>query len=714
MSQRKHIQLGGRQENRFSVMRRRICTVTVVTLLLLSAAACDHSFRGGTLSISNAITGMNPADGSATGDATPTLSWDAVDGAVSYEIQIADSEAGVANADAVGTTTNSYTPDTPLTNGQTHYWRVRAIFTDGQHTEWGATYSLSVSWGAITGMSPTDGFSVDDTTPTLVWDSVDEATSYEVQIDDSEGGVAGATVETTSSNSYTFATALSGHYWYWRVRAVAVDGNTGEWSDIVTFVIHWETLEITGLRPTEGSVTDDTTPALSWDKAEGATGYELQIADSADDVAEASVETISSNDYTPDAPLPNEQEQHWRVRAINGSGETTEWSDVASFTVSWGADGPADGIRFTSELADLPYLDGNYTMTGDIDLGSYGEWTPIGSSATPFTGSFDGQGHTISGLTINTSDAYQGLFGYVDAYGAVENVVLEAVHVNGGSDTGALVGRNLGTVANCFASGQVTGDDDVGGLIGYIWTDATVTDCTANVSVTGDTDIGGLAGRNAGTVTGCAANGDVVATGAAAGGLVGATYSSEPIVADSCATGTVSGGDYYIGGLVGLNNPNTTVTGSYATGAVNGTGLYVGGLVGRNRDGAVVQNCYARGATNGEDRVGGLVGGNGESAGGTVTDSYATGAVSGSNSGGLVGVNAAGTVTGGFWNVATTGQPTSDGGTAATTTQMQTKSTYTDAGWDFIGEAINGTDDVWAIDSTMNDGYPYLSELPPQ
>ena len=121
-------------------------------------------------------------------------------GATGYEVQIAASEAGLASAQSVEVSAASYTPSTGLTNNQTHYWRVRAKDGDGQSGAWSAVHSLSLSWGAVSGLSP---FSTTDTTPALSWNAVPGAAGYEVQIAGSEAGLASAQAVEVSVASYT-------------------------------------------------------------------------------------------------------------------------------------------------------------------------------------------------------------------------------------------------------------------------------------------------------------------------------------------------------------------------------------------------------------------------------------------------------------------------------------------------------------------------------
>jgi hypothetical protein len=210
-----------------------------------------------------------------------------------------------------------------------------------------------------------------------------------------------------------------------------------------------------------------------------------------------------------------------------------------------------------------------------------------------------------------------------------------------------------------------------------------------NITASGDY-VGGLVGINRGVLTDCHSTGAVSGIVWDVGGLVGANVGHLAQCYSAC---TVSGVHQEVGGLMGLNSTNGTVTHCYSTGTVSG-GHQVGGLVGMNF--GDVTACYSTGAVNGFSQVGGLVGDN--SSGGHVTHSYSTGAVTGGMLvGGLVGV-VWGSVTGSFWAIQTSGQPTSAGGTGKTTVQMQTAKTFLDAGWDFVN--------VWGLGE--NQTYPYL------
>ena len=170
-------------------------------------------------------------------------------------------------------------------------------------------------------------------------------------------------------------------------------------------------------------------------------------------------------------------------------------------------------------------------------------------------------------------------------------------------------------------------------------------------------------------------------------------------------------GKMSVGGLVGRNFSSTTVSNSYSTGNISGSSDYVGGLVGRNSSVSTISNSYSMCSVNSSGTVGGLAGHNSWAS--TVINCYSTGSVSGNSTvSGLVGDNDnTSDVYNSFWDTETSGQSSSDGGTGKTTAEMQDFATFNDAGWDFVSETINGTDDHWDMDQlgTVNDGYPILS-----
>jgi len=296
---------------------------------------------------------------------------------------------------------------------------------------------------------------------------------------------------------------------------------------------------------------------------------------------------------------------------------------------------------------------------------------------TSFTGVFDGNDHKITNLIIDDAGAgnwYLGLFGCIDA-GEVKNLCLEGNSVRGDFYVGGLVGTNYsGSISNCYSTGDVNGYYGVGGLVGSNY--GSVSNCYSTGDVSGDGSVGGLVGGNFGILSNCYSTGDVIGTGWSVGGLVGGNgaWRHPPGIVSNCySTGDVNGVDY-VGGLVGENSGS--ISNCYSTGDVNGVGD-VGGLVGQNgipmRSGGIVSNCYSTGDVNGVDDVGGLVG-----------DIYE------------------GYIEWSFWDVETSGKLESAGGTGKTTAEMQTKSTFTDVGWDFV--------EIWGIGE--NQTYPYLRTEP--
>ena len=300
-------------------------------------------------------------------------------------------------------------------------------------------------------------------------------------------------------------------------------------------------------------------------------------------------------------------------------------------------------------------LSANYTQGSNInaantatntDVWDSSGFVPIGNSTNSFTGTFDGLGRTITGLTINrpsTNDI--GLFGLTGNGSFISNVCIVGGSVTGQYLVGDLVGNSFGggTIANSYATGSVVGILSVGGLVGDNYATIINSYATGSVTLNGDfgSDVGGLVGYNRGTITNSYATGSVTFNGIdnfQFGGLVGNNYYGT--ITNSYATGSVTGGDE-CGGLVGYNYG--TITNSYATGNVIGSGNYVGGLVGYNYNNfpgysyGSITNSYAMGSVTGGDECGGLVGCNY----GTITNSYATGNVIGSGNyvGGLVGYN---------------------------------------------------------------------------
>ena len=240
------------------------------------------------------------------------------------------------------------------------------------------------------------------------------------------------------------------------------------------------------------------------------------------------------------------------------------------------------------------------------------------------------------------------------------------------------------------------------GLFGYL-RGKTVRVCVQNVNIIGGGFVGGLIGENSGgTVTDCYSTGSVTG-GGRSGGLVG--YNHDGAVTDSYSFVNVNG-QSCIGGLVGDNTYGGIVSNSHFTGSVTGDSS-VGGLVGRNA--GIVNNSYSDGIVTAHELVGGLVGLNI----GSVSNSYSTGSVTGDPYiGGLVGCSE-GTVSNCFWDIETSGQASSDGGTGKTTAEMNSIATFSDAGWNIVAVADAGTPNLSYIWNIVDGGtYPFLSWEP--
>ena len=233
----------------------------------------------------------------------------------------------------------------------------------------------------------------------------------------------------------------------------------------------------------------------------------------------------------------------------------------------------ADGLMNVAELVNGGKTDINITLDKNIDLTGKG-WTPIGTSFdNSYKGTFDGGGHTITGLTVTTNDKYAGLFGYIGNAGTVKNVVMEGVLItsnNGSSQAGGVAGFSRGTIENCSVSGSVSGTVYVGGVVGAQW-GGSITGCSSSATVKGMVDVGGVAGQtnSSATLTACYATGNVIIEMApkkniAGGGLVGMNAGSSLLACYATGNVTSTGsstGYVHIGGFLGNNY--TTVTACY-------------------------------------------------------------------------------------------------------------------------------------------------------
>ncbi|MBE7374936.1 two-partner secretion domain-containing protein, partial [Pseudomonas lopnurensis] len=469
-----------------------------------------------------------------------------------------------------------------------------------------------------------------------------------------------------------------------RVTTLAADGKTGEWLiDPTDFTVSAGSAAHTG-----SGIGADT---LSNNLNSTSVILQTMAADNGTDKGDIHVNadiTYTANQLTLTAHNAINLNA---VINVNGSGTLAMNHGAGSINASFGESGGFKGkVNFAGSGAGLltingagytviknmsalqGMVEGNYALGGDLDASNVANFAPIGF----FTGTFDGLGHTISGLTINRPDQ-----GNVGLFGSIIDATLRNVGLEGGS---------------------MTGKDNVGGLAGYN-SSSHIHHVYATSSVTGVTTEGDMGSEG----------------GLKVGGLVGFMYSSlgsSASISHAYATGAVTGSSN-VGGLVGSNSSifgssNSSISHAYATGAVTGSNN-VGGLVGSNSSSydssnSSISHAYATGAVTGSSNVGGLVGSNSSlySNNSSISHAYATGAVTGpSNVGGLVGDNSSlsggGTsITDSFWDTNTTGQSGSaGGGTGKSTAEMQSKATY--AGWDF--------DSTWRIGATGagTDGYAF-------
>ena len=422
--------------------------------------------------------------------------------------------------------------------------------------------------------------------------------------------------------------------------------------------------------------------------------------------------------------------------------------------------------------ADANYWDAHFELMADVNLSEYTgtQYNIIGNDVNQFRGVFDGGGHVIKNLTINDSNqSYIGLFGCIGTGGEIKNLKLENVNLKGYSYVGAIAGENKGSIINCFSevyiqidyryAGGIVGENDgnislsssfsniygyavLGGLVG--WNNGTIDKCdskgVARVDIDcgpycgglvgynkgnilnsvsnsnvygGSSDVGGFAGTNRGMIENCHSNGYVSGTAYSAGGLVGYNSGGE---INNCYANVEVSGVYDIGGLVGWDKSGY-ISGSYAAGNVLAQ-EEVGGLIGW-MTGSSITNCYSTGDVNGIEYIGGLSGG--IDSAGIINNCYATGKVTGDeNTGGLLGYNTlnTGIIIESFWDsdinpdlndIGNIGDDPNIIGLP--TAQMQDPNTFIDAGWDFVGEVVNGPNDMWDICEGTN--YPkFVWQIP--
>ena len=312
--------------------------------------------------------------------------------------------------------------------------------------------------------------------------------------------------------------------------------------------------------------------------------------------------------------ISNAGQLYWFAGLVNGtlSGETQNASANAVLT------------------ADIVVNKNVLKSDGTVNEGTFKEWTPIATSASPYTGIFDGQNHTISGLYFNQEDSYDvGLFGRNN--GKIANAGILDSYFYGTSKVGGVCGNNYtGTITNCYNTGSVSGLGTLGGVSGYNDT-GNITNCYNTGNVSGSSGfVGGVSGYNSkGTIINSYNAGSVSGL-EYVGGVSGINYTGS--ITDCYNIGSVSSSEGNVGGVNGYNDGGT-ITNSYNAGSVSGIERYVGGVSGYNSKGTIT-NCYNVGSVGGSGYVGGVNGWNK----GTITNCYYdstiyTGNAIGTNSG---------------------------------------------------------------------------------
>ena len=509
-------------------MKRTTIHISATIALLLGLAACTQDEAGflpegaeGTPIVFTA-TGLNPAATATAGTRAPVDgNWEGVQSvAVLMDGTVKAYDVTLTTADPASAT---------LTSTDPHYWTNRKDITV---TAW---------WPYTAG----------ETTPSAV--KVKANQSARKDFEGSDLIVADGQTVTYGSPTLRFTHRTA------RVTIVLTDYTEGLAS-----------VRLTGLS-TEGGNPAEITP---YDK--GSNTYTALVAPQSVVAGTAFITCTFTNGKTFVYKMKNATD--WQaggeytytvsLAAAKDLGYTIESN--GSYTVT-----SADGLMNIAELVNGGKTDINITLDTDIDLTGK-DWTPIGTDYdNSYKGTFDGGGHTITGLTFTTNDEFAGLFGWLNRAGTVKNVVMEGVQITSnqiyGGSIGGVVGYGWGTIENCSVSGSVSGTVYVGGVVG-VQIGGSITGCSSSATVKGTVDVGGVAGQtnSSATLTACYATGNVIIEMAPNKNIAG-------------------------GSLVGMN-AGSSLLACYATGNVTSTGsstgyLHIGGFLGNNYAN-VMTACY--------------------------------------------------------------------------------------------------------------------------
>ena len=314
---------------------------------------------------------------------------------------------------------------------------------------------------------------------------------------------------------------------------------------------------------------------------------------------------LTTNKYDIDGDKINDA-----VYEISNAGQLYWFAGLANGTLSGIEQNTSANAVLTK---DIVVNENVLKSDGTVNEGTFKEWTPIATSASPYTGIFDGQNHTISGLYFKQEDSYNvGLFSRNN--GKIANAGILDSYFYGTSKVGGVCGNNYtGTITNCYNTGSVSGLGTLGGVSGYNYT-GSITNCYNTGNVSGSSGfVGGVSGYNSkGTIINSYNAGSVSGL-EYVGGVSGDNYTGS--ITDCYNIGSVSGSEGYVGGVSGDNNGGT-ITNSYNAGSVSGIERYVGGVNGWNE--GTITNCYNIGSVSGSGYVGGVNGWNK----GTITNCY--------------------------------------------------------------------------------------------
>ena len=293
---------------------------------------------------------------------------------------------------------------------------------------------------------------------------------------------------------------------------------------------------------------------------------------------------LTTNKYDIDGDKINDE-----VYEISNAGQLYWFAGLVNGTLSGVPQNTSANAVLTK---DIVVNEDVLKSDGTVNEGTFKEWTPIATNASPYTGIFEGQNHTISGLYFKQETSFVGLFSVNS--GKIANVGILDSYFYGqpykGWQVGGVCGSNTnqGAITNCYNTGIVRGSETVGGVCGSNY--GTITNCSNKGNVGEDDEsVGGVCGSNYGTITNCN-NAGIVSGKSYVGGVCGKN-SNGGTVTNCNNTGEVRGTSQYIGGLSG-DNDSSSITNCNNTGEVKATGKFVGGLSGGNYNNGTITNCY--------------------------------------------------------------------------------------------------------------------------